>query len=578
VLEFAPPRFVTVQGRRLAYEEVCPAAPEGTVLLLCGIGAKRQGWYRQLPVFGQRLRTIAIDYRDVGDSDPAEAPYAIADLAGDIAALAAELGVERAAVVGISMGGFIALELALSHPALVERLVLVVTSAGGSLHVSTSPEIMRLLMPGDAEAETGGGARRVCAAVAAPGFAERHPEAIDEFVEIARHQPLSRDGYLRQLQACRAHDVAGRLEEIRVPTLVLHGDVDPLVPLENGRRLAARIPGARLVVYEDTGHIPEVERDAAFNRDVLAFVAPVRWDDEVDAILAGDLTAALGYRTPAGGVVVQAIAPIGLRDHAAGTVGFTTSLGFSRKLERIARDPRVALAYHAREHGSASSRSYVLVQGHARVVESPSAAERLEVREHAEAHLGAAREGWFWNRWLREYYAVRVPVHVSVERIVVWPDLACTGEPRVLGAPPDAAAPPSQRPPRNGIGPRVDVARAARRLRGTTHTLLGYAGADGLPSIVPVTLGAADAGGIALAGPVPPGDRRAGLLGHSYHAQLIGLEARQYTGWLAGGRFAPHTEQGYKAPPNKTLLLLLNGLLAKRGVRRLSSERATTAR
>lgn len=269
---FAPPRRVTVGGRTLAYDELSPADPDATVLLLCGIGAKRQGWYKQLPVLGERFRTLAIDVRDVGDSDPADEPYSIGDLAGDIAGLAAELGIDRAGVVGISMGGFIALELALGHPALVDRLVLVVTSAGGPSHVSTSREIMTLLMPGDERVESGAGARRVTSAVAAPGFAERHPAEIDTFVEIARHRPMSVEAYLRQLEACRAHDVSGRLGEISAPTLVIHGDVDPLVPLRNGELLAAGIPGGRLVVYEDTGHIPEVERAEQFNRDLIEFL------------------------------------------------------------------------------------------------------------------------------------------------------------------------------------------------------------------------------------------------------------------------------------------------------------------
>src|SRR4051794_9900337 len=171
-MEFAPPLFVDVGWRRLAYEEVGPDDPRGTVLLLCGIGAKRQGWYKQLPVLGRRFRTLALDYRDVGDSDPAGEPYAIPDVADDGAPLARDLGIERASLIGISMGGFIALELALRRPALVDKLILVVTSAGGPSHVSTSPEIMRLLMPGEEQVESGAGARRVCAAVAGPGFAE----------------------------------------------------------------------------------------------------------------------------------------------------------------------------------------------------------------------------------------------------------------------------------------------------------------------------------------------------------------------------------------------------------------------
>jgi 3-oxoadipate enol-lactonase len=271
-MDFAAPQFVEVAGRRLAYEQAAPADPRATVLLLCGIGAKRQGWYRQLPVLGERYRAIAVDYRDVGDSDPATEPYSIGDLAEDIHALARELQIERASLVGISMGGFVALELALAHPEFVERLVLVVTSAGGASHVSTSREVMAALMPGDEEVESGAGARRVCSLVAGPGFAERHPEAIEEFAEIARHNPMHVDAYLRQLAACRAHDVDGRLAEIGVPTLVLHGADDPLVRVENGRHLAAAIPGAELVVYEGVGHIPEVEIAERFNDDLLAFL------------------------------------------------------------------------------------------------------------------------------------------------------------------------------------------------------------------------------------------------------------------------------------------------------------------
>jgi Pyridoxamine 5'-phosphate oxidase len=301
---------------------------------------------------------------------------------------------------------------------------------------------------------------------------------------------------------------------------------------------------------------------------------PLAWDEEIDAVLGGDLTAALGYRTPAGGVVVQAVAPIGLRDRVAGTVGFTTSLGFSKKLERIARDPRVAMAFHAREHGSAAGRSFVLVQGRARVVASPSPEQRMQVRELAAARLGAPREGWFWNRWLREYYAARVPVLVEVERIVVWPDLRCAGSPRVIGEALPDAAPEVQRPPARGTAPRLDAARAGRRVRDTEHTLLGFVGGDGRPVVVPVEVADPGPGGLPLraAAPLPPGGRRAGLLGHSYRPQLIGLEARQYTGWLEVAHdthavYMPHTETGYRAPANKTLLLLLNGLLAKRGMR-----------
>lgn len=308
----------------------------------------------------------------------------------------------------------------------------------------------------------------------------------------------------------------------------------------------------------------------------------VGWDDEVDAILTGDLTGALGYRTPAGGVVVQAVAPIGLSDRGKGTIGFTTSLGFSKKLERIARDPRVAMAFHAREHGFGGGPSYVLVQGTARVIVDPSAEQREQVRRLATHYLGPPAEGWFWDRWLREYYTARVPVLIDVDRIVVWPDLRCGGSPRVIGQALTPGDPPSHKPPAQGTVPRVDAARAGRRIGRTPHRLIGFAGPDGRPVILPIEIEHSGPDGLRLsaAAPLPRGERRAGLLGHGYKPKLIGLEARQYTGWLEvsdenGVLYAPHTETGYKAPPNKTLLLLLNGLLAKRGIRAARKSTAT---
>jgi hypothetical protein len=299
----------------------------------------------------------------------------------------------------------------------------------------------------------------------------------------------------------------------------------------------------------------------------------LQWPDAIDEPIGGDLTAALAYVTPAGGAVVTAVAPIGLRDRATGTVSFTTSLGFGRKLERIERDPRVALAYHAREHGHSTSGRYVLVHGSATVVREPDRDYLEFIGEQATPFLGAPRRGLFWDRWLAAYYADRVPVHVKVERIVSWPDLRCEGEPEVHGAAlPDAPAP--QEPPAKGTGPRLDSEKAGRRLAKLPHQLVAFRGGDGHPVVVPVRVRGADTGAVQLEaarGLLPSGGRRAGLLAHAYRAKLIGLAARQHTGWLEveGGRalYAPHTGSAFRAPPNKTLLLLGNGYLARRGLK-----------
>jgi len=297
----------------------------------------------------------------------------------------------------------------------------------------------------------------------------------------------------------------------------------------------------------------------------------VRWSERADRVLAGDLTAALAYLTPAGGVVITAVAPIGLRDRERGEVTFTTSLGFGRKLERIRSRPQVALLYHAREHGFHEGSELVLVHGTARISERPDRTYLDEVvGPAAESYMGPPRRGVFWDRWLREYYSDRVPVHVDVERVAIWSGLDGAGEPEVEGAAWPAAWPPPQAPPRNGAGPRVDVERAARRAQPLRHALLGWRGADGYPSVVPVELGDPGSRGIPLtsARPLPPGGRRAGLLAHDYGPHLVGLRVRQFTGWLEGGVYAPHTEQGFRAPSNKTLLLLANGFMAKRGLRK----------
>lgn len=302
---------------------------------------------------------------------------------------------------------------------------------------------------------------------------------------------------------------------------------------------------------------------------------PVTWSDAVDDVLASDLTAVLSYATPAGGAVVTPVSPIGLRDREAGTVGFTTSVGFGRKLERIRRDPRVALSYHAREHGFSESAMFVHVQGTATARRLDLEALQREVGSRSERFMGPPRTGRFWDRWLREYYQDRLVVDVTVTRIVTWPDLGCRGGPEVTGDPLPVDAPAPQPPPAKGAGPRLDSLRAAARLRALDHVLLAWIEADGYPAALPVAVGSGGPDGIRITtsgAALPPGGRRAGLVGHSYRAALVGLAVRQHTGWLTSDRpdagvYAPHTARGFRAPSNKTLLLLANGLLAKKGMR-----------
>src|SRR2546430_1678399 len=123
----------------------------------------------------------------------------------------------------------------------------------------------------------------------------------------------------------------------------------------------------------------------------------VRWRAEVNEVITGDITAAVAYITPAGGAVVTAVAPCGISRPERGEVGFTTSLGFSKKLERIVADPRVALAYHARDHGFTASPLFVLAQGRARVDLEPSPARLKALVPQVTRYLGAPKQGPAWD-------------------------------------------------------------------------------------------------------------------------------------------------------------------------------------
>jgi hypothetical protein len=202
-----------------------------------------------------------------------------------------------------------------------------------------------------------------------------------------------------------------------------------------------------------------------------------------------------------------------MRDRDAGTVTFTSSLGFGRKLERIAADPHIAVAYHTRQHGHTDRRGLVVVQGIA-TVRGASDRERDEVAAQAAEHMGQVVTGRFWDRWLSVYYYDRVLVDVAVVRMLWWPDGTLDDEPVVIGSAPPVEPPAPQTPPREATTPRVALRRMRRSLS-HPHLLLGYVQADAMPVIVPVDVDGTDEDGLVLGGAVPltlpAGGRRAGV-------------------------------------------------------------------
>ena len=242
------------------------------LLLISGLGASRLSWWKQIEPLARTFRVISVDNRDAGDSAHATASYTIADLADDVAQLIRTLKLGPVFVMGWSMGTFIAQELTLRHHELVKKLILVAGSAGGPTATRATAEMSALLRRSETE-PIEARVRRTYPLLAGPGYMQQHPEDLDRLVWSQSAKPMPFPCYQRQLGAVLSWPgVALQLPRITTPTLVIHGDQDPLVPYPNGQFIASQIPGAVLSTYVGVGHLPPIEAAARFNREVEEFL------------------------------------------------------------------------------------------------------------------------------------------------------------------------------------------------------------------------------------------------------------------------------------------------------------------
>jgi 3-oxoadipate enol-lactonase len=244
---------------------------EGDALLLVeGLGQAMWAWREQVPVFKERFRTITYDTRGTGRSWMPTEQYTIADLADDAAAV---LRGRAAHVVGLSMGGYVALTLAVAHPELVRSLVLVGTGAGGPNRVPRPDHVRDAFAAamGLPPEEFG---RRTMPYTFASGWAEQNPDRFAQILAARLERPTSCETIDAHAQACYGFYAAGcDVERIDAAALVIHGDEDLIVPVENGRMLAARLPKARYVELPGRGHNLPLEDPETFNALVLEFLA-----------------------------------------------------------------------------------------------------------------------------------------------------------------------------------------------------------------------------------------------------------------------------------------------------------------
>ena len=260
----------SVNGHDLHYVQRGEGEP---LLLIQGLSGTHLLWGDEfLDALARDFAVTAFDNRGVGHSSRVDDPFSIADMADDTACLIDELGMEGAHVVGISMGGMVAQELALRHPARIRTLTLGCTYAGGEGSSPTSPEVATRL----GEAWSSGDRERAIRTGWEVNVSRRlaaNEEAYATFRDRVMRLRVPLAVIRLQLGAIGGHDMSGRLGEIEAPTLVIHGDEDQMLSVDNGRMIAARIPGARLEVLEGVGHlfwIEDPERSAALVREHAA--------------------------------------------------------------------------------------------------------------------------------------------------------------------------------------------------------------------------------------------------------------------------------------------------------------------
>ena len=248
---------------------------EGTPLvLITGLGMPATTWYHQVPAFAAHHQVIVLDNRGAGRSDQPYGPYTVAQMAQDVVGLLDHLNIPRAHIVGLSLGGLIAQELALNWPDRVFGLVLASTHPGGPEYLQVTGEMWkeRLNVAGLSLEQV---YRIAVEWGTTAAFREQHPGEVDRFVQVRLELPGSGHGFQGQFQAGAAFDARDRLPQMRCPTLVLHGTEDQVVPPRFAEQLAGLIPGARLQWIPGTGHLPFLEKPDAWNAAVLGFLAGV---------------------------------------------------------------------------------------------------------------------------------------------------------------------------------------------------------------------------------------------------------------------------------------------------------------
>ncbi len=245
------------------------------LLMIMGFGGQASSWSeRFLEHLRPHFQVIRFSNRGTGLTDKPSGELTIRLMAEDAAGLLAELGIEKAHVLGISMGGMIAQELVLNHPQVVQGLALGCTNCGPAHSVQPSREVLALIapVPGTSPEEQ---VRKAWPAIVTPEFVEREREFLEELLRIGLENPTPVDTFGRQFAAIQSFDTYERLPEVKAPTLIIHGDRDVLVPVGNAEVLRKRIGGSQARIVPGVGHCFFWEKAAESAGAIVEFLSSV---------------------------------------------------------------------------------------------------------------------------------------------------------------------------------------------------------------------------------------------------------------------------------------------------------------
>jgi len=249
-----PMPTIQSNGITLAYDIQGAGHP---LLLISGIGYGGWYWRKLAPDLAAHFQVITFDNRGAGGSDKPDGPYTTAMMAADTIGLLDGLGITRTHVLGHSLGGYIAQEVALARPDLVSKLILAATTTGGPNVIPITPEALKVIA--DRSGDPVELFRRGVAVSTGPGFAERHPDVVEALWAYRASNPVPAAQYAAQVIAGAQHNAEARLGNIRCPTLILFGAEDKVVPPSNAELLAQKVTGAQVKILPGLGHHMAIE-------------------------------------------------------------------------------------------------------------------------------------------------------------------------------------------------------------------------------------------------------------------------------------------------------------------------------